>query len=200
MKSWDAVRDISFHCLSVANLYWHGCKRTSLSNPEHLLMLASQWVGQVRSTLSSTPWDDLPKMAKDADNLLAADCSIPCFGMARIRLVEVWKCEEGKVLHQLLSEERRFEALALRVWKMFGPSPWFLKATATSTKCQFFMPLFGKKIVKWERTQLNISQIVLQASFLEKSKTLCVCLMTRRLCDLAERQAVQKLRWRRSWF
>ena len=53
-------------------------------------------------------------------------------------------------VHQLLSEEGRFEALALRVWKMFGPSAWFLKAT--STKCQFFMPLFGKKIVQWERT------------------------------------------------
>ena len=79
-------------------------------------------------------------------------------------------------VHQLLSEEGRFEALALRVWKMFGPSAWFLKAT--STKCQFFMPLFGKKIVQWEqKTQLNISQeapIVLQASFLEKNKTLLV--------------------------
>ena len=85
-----------------------------------------------------------------------------------------------------VSEEGMFEALALRVWKMFGPSAGFLKAT--STKCQFFMPLFGKKIVQWERTQLNISQkapIVLQASFLEKNKTLLVCLMTRRLCDLA---------------
>ena len=42
------------------------------------------------------------------------------------------------------------------------------------------MPLFGKKIVQWEqKTQLNISQkapIVLQASFLEKNKTLLVCL------------------------
>ena len=53
-------------------------------------------------------------------------------------------------VHQLLSEEGRFEALALRVWKMFGPSAGFLKAT--STKCQFFMPLFGKQIAQWERT------------------------------------------------
>ena len=70
--------------------------------PEHLLILASLliglkmgWPGSFHPFFYTLRWS-----AKDADNLLAAGCSIPCFGMAGSRLVEVWKCEEGKVLHK----------------------------------------------------------------------------------------------------